>query len=123
MTGGTVDLRHSLNTSKRETKGTEIVGEGFGCFCDPVNVVGLAGFNRDESLEVIVFAQEVTLHLDRGHHIRIALGDVDRDGHVFFVGRQSDLRRVDIELDVAAGQVIGPQVLQISSQLCAGIAV
>ena len=61
--------------------------------------------------------------LDLRHLEHVALVDVDGDVHVVFFGRDRHLRRLDLEIGVAAVHVVGAQLLQIAGQRFARIAV
>jgi hypothetical protein len=88
-----------------------------------LGAVGLAGLDRDQALELVFLAEEIAFEADRGHRVGLTLGDVDRDRDVLLVGRDRDLRRIDVELEVAAVQVVGAQRLEVGVELGARVAI
>ena len=87
-----IDVRARLHPRKSKAKIAEIVGErlrGLGNF---IGVIGLAGSNRHQRLELVVFAQKITFELDTTHDKALTFGDVDRDGNIRFIRQNRHLR-------------------------------
>ncbi len=81
------------------------------------------GWIVHQRLEVVFLAEVLALELHAGHGVGLAFVDVDRDRDVLLVGRDRDLRRLDVELEVAAVQVVGAQRLEVGVELGARVAV
>ena len=67
--------------------------------------------------------QIVALHADLGDNKALTLGDIDGDHNFLLIGRDRHLRGVDLELQVAFGQVIRAKSLHIRIQFAADIAI
>ena len=91
--------------------------------CYVVGVVGLAGLDLDQRLEFILLFQIVALHGDLGDYKSFALGDIDGDHNFLLIGRDRNLRGVDLELQIAFGEVIRAQCFHIGIQFAAHIAI
>ena len=63
------------------------------------------------------------LNLTVAEPVHRALGDGDRDVDLLAVGRDRDLRGIDVELEVAAVQVVRAQRLQVRGELLLGVLV
>ncbi|MCY1513863.1 hypothetical protein D9M68_483840 [compost metagenome] len=118
-----VDVRTRLHAGEGVAEGAEVVAEGLGGLRDLLAVVGLAGLDRDERLELVVAAQVVAVELDARHHELLAFGDVHRDAQVLAVRRNGDLGRIDAELEVAARDVVALQRLEVGVELGARVLV
>ena len=123
LVGGAIYRGRGLDAGKGKTESTEVVGKCLGGLRHQFRVVGLTDLDLDQRLEVRFLAQVVTLKQHRGDCKAVAFADVDRDGDVFLVRRNSDLRGIDFEVDIAARQVVGAQRFQVGVQLGARIAV
>ena len=112
-----------LSRCKGKAKVRKIIREGLGRLRYVVGVVGLAGLDLDERLEFILLLQIVALHADPGDNKALALGDIDGDHNFLLIGRDRHLRGVDLELQVAFGQVIRTECLHVRIQFAADIAI
>ena len=118
-----VDFGHSLYAGECKTKTGEILGEGLGGFGHLVGVVGLAGADGHQRLELVLTVQVVAFEFDTRHHIPLAFRHIDGDGDVLLVRRDGDLRRVHTELEVAALQIIGAQGFEVGIELGTRVAI
>ena len=67
-----------------------------------------------------VFGQgEISCQFDGGNLIALTFNNIDRDVYVFFVRRNGNLRRLDIEFQKTLVHVERLQFFQIGSQLLA----
>ena len=123
LTGGAIDVGTRLDLGERVAEGAEALDESLRRFGHRFGAVRLAGLDLHQRLEVFFLAEVFAFELHRRHGVGLAFGDVDGDGDVLLVGRDRNLRRLDVELEVAAVQVVGAQRLEIGIQLGARVAV
>ena len=120
---GAVDLGARIDARKCIAKSAETIGEGLGRGGDHRSAVRLASANANQLLELIFLAQVVSNQPDGGHGIGLPLLDRDRDGDVLLVGRNRDLCGLDVELEIAAIEVVSTQGVEVSVELGARVAV
>ena len=83
----------------------------------------VAGLDQQQLAQLLLRDHHRAGELDRPNLEYIALVDVDGDVHVVFFGRDGHLRRLDLEIRVAAIHVVGAQFLQVAGQRFARVAV
>jgi len=83
----------------------------------------IAGVNLQQFLQLLLGHHHRAGELDVRYLENIALADVHGDVHVVFFRRDGDLRRLDLEIGVAAVHVVGAQFLQIALQRFARVPV
>ena len=120
---GAVDLGPCFHPGEGEAEIAKALGEGLGGFGHVVGVVGLAGLDGDELLELVLAVEVVARELHPRDDELLAFGDVDGDGDGLLVRRHRDLGRVDAEVQIAAGEVEGLERLEVAVELGARVAV
>ena len=118
-----VDFRPGFHLRERIAKISEIVREGLGRLRHFIGVIGLAGTDRHQRLELVILAQVTTFKFDARHDVLLTLGHIDRDVDTLLVRGNDNLGRVDTELEVTTRQIVGTQGLDIRIQLGARILV
>ena len=118
-----VDFRNSLHPGKGKPEGAEIVGKRLGGFRHLISVVSLARLDGDQRLELFVLLKVVALQLDPRDDKALPFGNVHGDRNALFVRRNGNLGGIDLELKIAARQIIGTQGLDIRVELGPGVAV
>ena len=118
-----INFRARFGACKRKAKISKEIVECLGCFHHIIDVVGLTYFDVDQGFEFVVFVEVIAFqrHLRNNEHI--AFCDVDGDGNVLFVRRNSHLRGVNSELQKSAGLVPRAQCFQIGIELGARVTV
>ncbi len=114
---GPVDFGLGVDLGKGETETAVILDEGLDSLRHLVGVVGLAGLDGDQRLEFVLTFKEIAFELDTGHRETFALGDVDGHRNILLVRGNGDLGGIDLELQVAARQVVGAQGFDICIEL------
>src|SRR3569833_1222682 len=115
-----------------EVGGRIDVGEGIAflaeAFVDARRALGdfaprknIAGLDADQRRELGLGHYEDTRELDLAHGELLALDHVDADVDVLLVGTNSQLGGLDVEVDVAAIEIIGPQRLEVGCEFLLGV--
>ena len=117
LTIDTVDLGAGIDPRKGIAESAEAVGEGLGGGGHRGRAVGLARPHADQLLEFVFFAQVVARQPNRRHGVELALLDGQGEADVLLVGRDRDLRGLDVELQVAAVQVVGADGIEVGIEL------
>ena len=112
-----------LRSSKSEAEVRKIIRERFGGLRYLIGVIGLTRLDLDKRLEFVLLLQIIAHHRDLGDNKAFALGDIDGDHNFLLVRRDRNLGGIDLELQIAFGQVIGAQGLQIRVQFAPDVAV
>ena len=79
--------------------------------------VDVAVAHQVQGLEFFFAAEHLAFELGAGDLVFLAFGDVDRQVDVFFVGRDGDLGRIDLHLNIAAIEVERLERFDIARQL------
>ena len=112
-----------LGGREGETEVGEIVGERLGGLRHVIRVVRLAGLDLDQGLEFVLLFQVVAFHADFGDDKALALRHIDGDQYFLLVRCNRDLGRIHLELQIAFGQIKGPQGFDVRIEFAAHVAV
>ena len=112
-----VDLGHDVDVGERVALGAQAIADPLRRRLQLFPRIDLAGPMRNEPPELVAGNRKIAREPHVGHDERLALGDVDRDVDVFLVRRDRDLRRLDIEFQVAAVLVEAADGLEVGGEL------
>ena len=119
----TVDFRARIDLRESVAEGAEAIDESASGLGHCLGAIGLARLHHYQRAEVFFLAEIVALEPDSRDRVQLAFLDVDGDRDVLLVGRDRDLRRLDLELEVAAVLVVRAQRFEVGVELGARVAV
>src|SRR5690606_23425365 len=118
-----VDLRHGVDVGERVAQRAELLGNPLGRVGQLAAREHVAGLELHQRLEVVLAAEQLAAEADARHPVELALVDVDGDLDAVLLGRNGNLRRLDVELQVAAVEVERAQRLEVTGELLARVLV
>ena len=104
--GRLVQLRHCVGIGKGIALVSQPVGDALGAFRKLLARKSLSRFQLDHGAQFGLGQQHDAAELDLRYGVFFTFGNVDRDVDVFLVRRNRHLRRIDVELEIAAVQVM-----------------
>ncbi|KAG1206296.1 hypothetical protein G6F35_011255 [Rhizopus arrhizus] len=120
---GAVGGRDRVHLGERVADVGQRIGDGVRAELQQCTRERVAGLLDHHALDVLLREDGVAADLDLGDLVLRTLGHAGGEEHVALVGADRDLGRIDAEVDIAAVQVPGVELLQVAGQLFLGVLV
>ncbi len=112
-----IEVRHRVDVGERIAVVAQAVAQLLGGVDDLLAREHFALAREHQAAQLRLAHDEVAAELDLAHVVHRPLGDGDGDVDLLAVGRDRDLRRIDVELEVAAVEIERAQRLQVGGEL------
>lgn len=112
-----IDFRLRVHRRERVAVLAELVDDRLRRLLQLLGREAVARLDLDELLELGLAIQQIAGELHARYRVRLAFVQRHRQVHVLLVRRDRHLRRLDVELQVPAVQVVRAHVLEVARQL------